>query len=85
MKMLVATVITCLSGGTSASAAPTPLPRVLIPGSLEQGNEILFIGTSCHTLSGLTWASGAVLSRTAPTLRPLARYHRGIIAGFVAE
>jgi len=84
MKMLVATVITYLSGGTSASAAPTPLPRVLIHGS-EQGNEILFVRASCHTLWGLTWASGAVLSCTAPTLRPLARYHRGIIAGLVAE
>jgi hypothetical protein len=49
MKMLVATVITYLSGGTSASAAPTPLPRVLIHGS-EQGNEILFVRASCHTL-----------------------------------
>src|ERR1700679_4050054 len=85
MKMLVATVITCLSGGTSASAAPTPLPRVSIHGSLEQGNEILFVRASCHTLWGLTWASGAVLSCTAPTLRPLARYHRGFIAGLVAE
>ena len=82
MKMLMATVITCLSGGTSASTAR---PRVLIHGSLEQGNEILVMRASCPTLWGLTWASGAVLSRTAPTLRPLARYRRGITAGVVAE